>query len=117
MEQPEGFKIRDQENKVLHALYRLKQAALAWWKELDKSMAVLGCKRLQSDSGLFVHKSKNSTVIVIVYVDDALFIGSDRAQVDKLKAAFMCKWECCDLGDIKEFLCMCIKLGRMAVSI
>jgi hypothetical protein len=80
MEQPEGFKIRNQETKVLHlkhALYGLKQAALAWWRALDKSMAVLGCKRLQSDSGLFVHKSKNSTVVVIVYVDDALFMGND----------------------------------------
>jgi hypothetical protein len=35
MEQPEGFRIRGQENKVLRlrrALYGLKQAALAWWK-------------------------------------------------------------------------------------
>jgi len=37
MEQPEGFKIHGQERKVLHlrqAIYGLKQAALAWWKEL-----------------------------------------------------------------------------------
>jgi Reverse transcriptase (RNA-dependent DNA polymerase) len=33
MEQPEGFKVKEQKNKVLHlhcALYGLKQAALAW---------------------------------------------------------------------------------------
>jgi Reverse transcriptase (RNA-dependent DNA polymerase) len=36
MEQPKGFKDKGQENKVLHlccALYGLRQASLAWWKE------------------------------------------------------------------------------------
>ena len=46
MEQPEGFKDPKQQNKVMHlkkAIYGLKQAALAWWKALDKSMATLSC--------------------------------------------------------------------------
>jgi hypothetical protein len=37
MEQPQGFKIKGQETKVwrLHrAIYRLKQAARAWWNRL-----------------------------------------------------------------------------------
>src|SRR3984885_5518671 len=52
MEQPEGFKIPGQQHKVMRlkrAIYGLKQAALAWWKALDKSMAALGCTRLLSD--------------------------------------------------------------------
>ena len=52
MEQPEGFKAKGQEHKVLRllrAIYGLKQAALAWWKALDKSMAAMGCKRLLGD--------------------------------------------------------------------
>src|SRR6266702_4591845 len=58
MEQPEGFKLKGQETKVLHlkcVFYGLKQAALAWWRALDKSMEGIGYKRLLSDSGLFVH--------------------------------------------------------------
>ncbi len=46
MEQPEGFKIPGQQNKVMHlkkAIYGLKQAALAWWRALDKSMSSLSC--------------------------------------------------------------------------
>ena len=46
MEQPEGFKDPKQKNKVMclkKAIYGLKQAALAWWKALDKSMATLSC--------------------------------------------------------------------------
>jgi hypothetical protein len=80
MEQPEGFKIPGKEHLVLRlkrAIYGLRQAALQWWKALDKSMAKLGFKRLLSDSGIFVYKDKNGApkVIVIVYVDDAIFLG------------------------------------------
>ena len=109
MEQPEGFRTKGQENKVprlKRALYGLKQAALAWWRALDKSMAALGCKRLQSDSGLFAHKSKYATAVVIIYVDDALFMGDDCTLVNKLKSDFMRKWECRDFGNVKEVLHM-----------
>ena len=56
MQQPEGFKLKGQENKVLRlrrAIYGLKQAALAWWKELESSMKRLGFKRTASDAGVF----------------------------------------------------------------
>ena len=59
MEQPEGFKVKGQEGKVLHlkcTIYRLKQAALAWWKALDKSMGELGFVHLCSDSSIFVNE-------------------------------------------------------------
>ena len=41
MQQPEGFVQKGHKKLVLrlnHAIYRLKQAALAWWKELEASM-------------------------------------------------------------------------------
>jgi Reverse transcriptase (RNA-dependent DNA polymerase) len=79
MEQPEGFKKKGQEHKVFHlkrALYGLKQAALQWWRALDKSMEAMGFKCLKSDSGVFVlMRSGRPEVIVIVYVDDAVFLG------------------------------------------
>ena len=119
MEQPEGFKIPGQQNKVLRlkrAIYGLKQAALAWWRALDKSMAALGCNRLLSDSGLFVNKDK--TIVVIVYVDDVLFLGKDKTAINSLKERFMNVWECRDLGDTQEFLRMRIikSKGRILVD-
>ena len=111
MEQPEGFKIKGQENKVLrlcHALYRLKQAALAWWKELAASMKKLGFRRLNSDAGLFIFNSRDDFVIAVIYVDDAMFFGKNLPLVIKKKQEFMDKWECRDLGEAKEFLRMCI---------
>ena len=116
MEQPEGFKIPGQQNKVMHlkkAIYGLKQAALAWWKALDKSMSSLGCTRLLSDSGLFINKEK--TVVSIVYVDDVLFLGKSKKDIDSLKKRFMAIWECRDLGDTQEFLRMRILRSKGSI--
>ena len=109
MKQPEGFIARGQENKVIclqHALYGLKQAGLAWWKELNSSMNELGFKCLVSDAGIFVCKDYKNIIIAIVYVDDAMFFGKNKVLIDKKKKLFMDKWECRDLGEVKEFLRM-----------
>jgi Reverse transcriptase (RNA-dependent DNA polymerase) len=111
MRQPEGFKARGQENKVIYlqcALHGLKQAGLAWWKELNSSMNELGFKCLLSVAGLFVCKDLKEIIIAIVYVNDAMFFGKNKAQVNFKKKLFMDKWECCDLGEVKGFLHMCI---------
>jgi hypothetical protein len=113
MEQPEGFKVKGQEDKVLRlrrALYGLKQAALAWWKELDQSVQQLGFKRLYADAGLFVCRHNDGTILVMIaYVDDILFMGPNKSLLASKKALFMEQWECRDLGDCKEFLRMRIQ--------
>ena len=67
---------------------------------------LLGFKHLSADAGLYVYGSGNKIVVIIVYVDDALFCGPNKALVEELKCQFMAKWECCDLGEAKEFLRM-----------
>ena len=70
-------------------------------------MGELGFTCLRSDSGIFVNKDQS--IIVIVYVDDVLFLGTDKQKLLKVKELFMKRWECRDLGDAQEFLCMCIR--------
>jgi len=109
MEFPEGFAPPHLKNKVLRllcALYRLKQAGLTWWNELNKSMRELDFKQLKTDAGLFIYKEGNQIVVAIIYVDNALFCGPSKAFIEKVKVAFMKRWECCDLGEAKEFLRM-----------
>ena len=119
MEQPEGFKDPKNNTKVMRlkkAIYGLKQAALAWWKVLDKPMATLSCTHLVSDSGIFVNKEK--TIVIIVYVDDVLFLGANKKDISSLKQCFMKIWECRDLGDTQEFLLMHIikSNGRIKID-
>jgi len=107
MEQPEGFAVPGQEHKVLrlwHALYGLKQASLAWWRTLNESLKELRFEHLKSEAGFFYKKKGTNIVIGIIYVDNALFCGPNKAVVDTIKAQFMRKWECRDLGEPNEFL-------------
>jgi len=112
MEQPEGFRLPGHENKVWRlrrALYGLKQAGLAWWREMTTSMKAIGFKRCMSDAGVYhyIHPKTNELVIAIVYVDDVAFMGRrNSALLKSLKSKFTQKWECRDLGHLKEFLGM-----------
>jgi len=110
MEQPKGFAVPRQERKVLRlwrALYGLKQAGLAWWCTLDESLKELGFECLKSEAGIFFYKKKGTNIVIsIIYVDDALFCSPNKAVVDAIKAQFMHKWECRDLGEPNEFLRM-----------
>ena len=69
-------------------------------------MKQLGFEGLISDAGLFIWKNKHGFVITVIYVDDALFCGPNKALVQELKEKFMKRWECWDLGDVTKFLRM-----------
>ena len=76
--QPKGFLVQGKDQLVWglkHAIYRLKQAALAWWRELDNSVKRLGFVHLHSDAGIFINKTHN--IIIIAYVDDCIFMGKN----------------------------------------
>ena len=110
MQQSEGFIEKGNKKRVYrlnHAIYGLKQAALAWWKELEALMQRLGFTCLHSDAEVFHHKRLN--IVVVAYVDDCVFTGKDCKQILKLKEKFMEIWECRDLGEAKEFLKMRIR--------
>ena len=120
LHQPEGFIARGQESKVIflkRALYSLKQAGLAWWKELSNSMKDLGFAHLNSDAGIFMCLLGTRLIVAVVYVDDAMFFSKNKKLVKKKKALFMAKWECRDLRDVKEFLHMCITCTRTGITI
>ncbi|KAJ3576496.1 hypothetical protein NP233_g369 [Leucocoprinus birnbaumii] len=116
MEQPEGFQTKGMGDcvwKLNRALYSLKQAGLAWWREMSESMLQLGFKRCKSDAGIYVIHEGNDIVIAIVYVNDVLFMGTKGSTLLKRKKEeFMEKWECRDSGTVKEFLGMQITRDR-----
>ncbi len=95
--------------RLKRAIYGLHQAALAWWRKLDKSMLEMGFTRIKSDAGIFVYKKGQTLVVVMIYVDDGIFFGSDKALIERLKNIFMIRWECRDLGTANEFLRMRIR--------
>jgi hypothetical protein len=52
---------------------------------LDHSMKDLGFRRLVFNAGLFIKYNNGERIVVVVYIDDALFCGSNKAKVLKAK--------------------------------
>ena len=109
MDQPEGFMVKGKEFKVCQlwkAIYSSKQAALQWNKQLHKSLLEMGFTHLLSDPGTYFKIISQDIIFFLVYVDDALFMGSNKIQVLVHKKQFMQRWESHDLGEAKEYLGM-----------
>jgi hypothetical protein len=111
MEQPEGFTAPGTTKehyvlRLLRALYGLKQARLAWWRALKQSMEEMGFVSLTSDAGIFIYRRNGFLVVAVIYVDDTIFCGPNKALVIAIKEAFMRRWETRDLGEVTEFLRM-----------
>ena len=107
--QPEGFIKKGHETLVCQlkkSLYGLKQATLQWNKALHKSVTEMGFTWTHSDTGVYVFFDKNDIVIMLIYINNALFLGNDWALLMKEKQQFMHKWESQDLGEAKEYLGM-----------
>ena len=82
MEQLEGFIMKGQEKKVcrlLKAIYGLKQAALQWNKALHDSLLKMGFTQTFADLGIYIHFHNQDLIILVIYVDDALFMGSNHS--------------------------------------
>lgn len=77
----EGFTFLEKQDQVCRlrkALYGLKQAPRAWYSRLDNYLQNQGFKRGTTDSKLYIKSENDKLLIVVVYVDDIIFGGSDK---------------------------------------
>lgn len=80
MDQPEGFIVPGQESKVcrlLKSIYGLKQALQTWNHKIHKTLCDLGFSCTHSDAGVYVYHHHVGDLILILYVDDLLPMGSN----------------------------------------
>ena len=109
MEQPEGFIVEGQEDKVVRlkkAIYGLKQASRAWFKTFSTTLKENDFNQIYSDAGVYVyHRRKGETeVIIIVYVDDLLIMGPDIHQIQGVKDFLKKAYHMKDLGPASSYL-------------
>ncbi|XP_039069044.1 uncharacterized protein LOC120215420 [Hibiscus syriacus] len=90
--------------KLNKAIYDLKQAPHAWFERLRAYSVSEKFLLEKSDSSLFVRKTANNILYLLVYVDDIILTGSSEIKVqtiiDKLNKQFALK----DLGVLSFFL-------------
>jgi len=105
---PEGFESLFKENEVCllnKSLYGVKQAPRQWNEKFDHYMTEIGFKRSDYDSCAYTKKlSDDSTMYLLLYVDDMLVVANNMQAIDALKKELSNKLEMKDLGAAKKIL-------------
>ncbi|KAK6162342.1 hypothetical protein DH2020_002183 [Rehmannia glutinosa] len=108
MEQPYGFEQGDHSQnlvcKLTKALYGLKQAPRAWYFKPKQVLQKLGFIFSQADNSLFSRKTKDSYIIILVYVDDTLITGNNDKDISHIIKLLDDSFSLKDLGLIHQFL-------------
>lgn len=101
MEQPEGFNVPGQTKKVcrlVKSLYGLKQAPKQWHEKFDSLMMSNGFKINECDKCVYIKNTNNGCVIICLYVDDLLIMGSNDDIIQATKRMLNNKFDMKDLG-------------------
>ncbi|KAL0308172.1 UNVERIFIED_CONTAM: Retrovirus-related Pol polyprotein from transposon TNT 1-94 [Sesamum calycinum] len=107
MDQPEGFTVVGEEQKVCHlqrSLYGLKQASQSWNIRFDE--VIRGYDFVKNDFDPCVYKmvSGSSVVFLVLYVDDILLIANDIKMLMDTKAWLSTQLSMKDLGEASYIL-------------
>ena len=110
---PPGFEVRGYVWKLKRALYGLRTAPRAWFKELTSFLSTIGFTPCPEDPCIVFH---DSGIIIFFYVDDFLFIGprSQAQEIATLKKVLNEKYGIKDLGPTSSFLNIKITRDREA---
>ncbi|GJR21607.1 zinc finger, CCHC-type containing protein [Tanacetum coccineum] len=108
MNQPQGFIMPDNENKVcklIKSLYALKQAPKQWHQKFDEVVLSNGYLLIQADKCIYSKFDESGKrVIICLYVDEMLIFGTDQVQVDLTKEFLSSRFSMKDMGEADVIL-------------
>jgi hypothetical protein len=88
---------------LLKTIYGLKQAAVAFWKQLIMAFASMNYVRSKADPCLYYAWTITGLVVWISWVDDCLVCGKE-AGVKIAKRQMMDRFDCNDIGNMDEYV-------------
>ncbi len=106
MEIPEGFEQYYPEDYVwmlLRTIYGLKQAAVAFWRQLILAFASMNYHRSKADPCLYFDWTKEGLIVWISWVDDCLVAGAKKG-VLFAKGQMTERFDCEELGEVDEYV-------------
>ncbi len=114
VQQPSKFEQKESNGIFLacrlnKALYGLKQAPREWYAILKIYLIFIGYQRVEIDHSVFIH---DNDIIIAIYVDDLLILGSNIFDIEALKLQFAERFQMKDLGSIEWYLGMHITRDR-----
>ncbi|KAJ9557005.1 hypothetical protein OSB04_011619 [Centaurea solstitialis] len=119
LEQPEGFVMPRQENKVcrlIKSLYGLKQAPKQWHERFDTTVTNFGFRHNGADRCIYSKCTSNYTVVICLYVDDMLIISTDLEGISETKKYLSSNFKMKDLGEVDTILGIKVKRTGRAMA-
>ena len=121
VEQPEGYIVKGQENKVLKlkkALYGLKQAPRAWYNKIDDYFRRREFIKCPHEYGLYVKKKENGDMLIVcLYVDDLIFTGNNLEMISEFKREMATEFEMTDIELMSYYLGIEVKQSNDGIFI
>ena len=106
--------------KLGKSLYGLAQSPQSWWKTIDPKLIEIGFVPLKYDSCVYIYNHNNTVVIITLYIDDLLVIGSNVRVIKTTKKKLKDNFQMSDLGDVSLVLGMQVtrhrKKGTLTIS-
>jgi len=103
--------------KLNRTLYGLKQSSRMWNKKIDEYLLSQGFQRLDTDHSIYIRRTKDSLIIIAIYVDDLLLATNTITIMLTFKAELSKKFSMTDCGEVHHFLGLNIRRNRAAHSI
>ncbi|KAJ9535862.1 hypothetical protein OSB04_un000976 [Centaurea solstitialis] len=120
MRQQEGFVLPGNENKVCKltkSLYGLKQAPKQWYENFDSAILSHGFMHNSGDRCIYSKFNDDYGVIVCLYVDDMLIIGTNMKGVNETKTYLSSCFRMKDLNEVDTILGIKIQKNSGGYSI
>lgn len=107
MDQPEGFVLPGNEKKVcrlVKSLYGLKQAPKQWHEKFDNVILSNGFVHNDADKCIYSKFTDEYGVIICLYVDDMLIVGTNMKGIDETKKYLTSSFKMKDLNEVDMIL-------------
>jgi hypothetical protein len=120
MRQPNGFVVKGKEElvcKLKRSLYGLKKSPRMWYQNFDAFALKIGYVRSEEDHYVYIKLIDDQILIIILYVDDMLFIGNNKVMIKELKAQLSNIFEMKYLGAAKYIFGMEINRDRCNINL
>ncbi|KAG7198049.1 hypothetical protein KM043_018221 [Ampulex compressa] len=107
MEQPEGFITRSKEGyvcKLEKNIYGILQSGRHWNEEFDRMLKEIGLESVPEDLCIYKFTKGNQLVIIGIYVDDCIVIGTEENIIDELMSKLRCKFDLKEIRGKLKFL-------------
>ncbi|PKU87366.1 Retrovirus-related Pol polyprotein from transposon TNT 1-94 [Dendrobium catenatum] len=107
MKQPRGFEDAQHPThvcKLRKSIYGLKQSPRQWFHKLTRFLLQLGFSFSKADPSLLQLKHHDTTVFILIYVDDILVTGNDQELIQHILQRLNSVFSLKQSGDISLYL-------------